>query len=138
MLRFVVMAAGKASRMGQDKLSLPWGNTTLLGHVLWTLQLAIREHSVGATHQEECCEILVIAPQTCSAYRLGEESNFWIQSYAGQPLSETIRCGLKDNSEVEPGVCFIPGDQVGMDEQTLARMIRFLLKKNRISWSLKH
>ncbi|MGE4272392.1 MAG: NTP transferase domain-containing protein [Desulfitobacterium sp.] len=141
MLRFVVMAAGKASRMGQDKLSLPWGDTTILGHVLRTLQLAIQEDPRGFTHQEKSYEILVIAPKACSAYRLDGEGNFfihddfitsncqWIQSELGQPLSQTIRSGLKDYSLVEPGVCFIPGDQVGMDEQILARMIGFFREK---------
>ncbi|MGI1658483.1 MAG: nucleotidyltransferase family protein [Desulfitobacterium sp.] len=135
------MAAGKASRMGQDKLSLPWGDTTILGHVLRTLKLAIREHSRGANHQEVHCEILVIAPKACSAYRLGEEGNFlihddfiasncqWIQSELGQPLSQTIRSGLKDYSLDGPGICFIPGDQVGMDEQTLARMIQIFIEE---------
>ncbi len=34
----VILAAGRSSRMGRPKLLLPWGNTTILGHLItqWT------------------------------------------------------------------------------------------------------
>src|SRR5689334_5757311 len=37
-LAVVILAAGRSSRMGQPKLLLPWGNTTILGHLVgqWT------------------------------------------------------------------------------------------------------
>lgn len=35
------MAAGLATRMGQDKLVLPWKDTTVLGYVLQTILEAI-------------------------------------------------------------------------------------------------
>ncbi|KLU63925.1 MobA-like NTP transferase domain protein [Desulfosporosinus acididurans] len=37
MVRLVVMAAGQATRMGRDKLALPYINTTVLGHVINTI-----------------------------------------------------------------------------------------------------
>ena len=33
----VVLAAGKSERMGKPKMGLPWGNTTVIGHVIATL-----------------------------------------------------------------------------------------------------
>jgi CTP:molybdopterin cytidylyltransferase MocA len=30
----LVLAAGKSSRMGQPKMDLPWGNTSILGAVI--------------------------------------------------------------------------------------------------------
>jgi molybdenum cofactor cytidylyltransferase len=33
----VVMAAGCSSRMGQPKMVLPWGDTTVIGRVVWVL-----------------------------------------------------------------------------------------------------
>ena len=35
-LAAVILAAGRSSRMGQPKLLLPWGDTTVLGHLLAT------------------------------------------------------------------------------------------------------
>ena len=46
MVRFVVMAAGQATRMGQDKLVLPWQDTTVLGYVLQTVLEAIELQSM--------------------------------------------------------------------------------------------
>ena len=36
----VILAAGKSVRMGQPKMLMPWGNTTVLGKVIETLQAA--------------------------------------------------------------------------------------------------
>src|SRR5262245_41109247 len=33
-LGVVILAAGRSTRMGQPKLLLPWGNTSILGHLL--------------------------------------------------------------------------------------------------------
>src|SRR5436190_10800367 len=30
----ILLGAGRSSRMGQSKLALPWGKTTILGHLL--------------------------------------------------------------------------------------------------------
>src|SRR5438105_331727 len=37
-LGVIILAAGRSSRMGRPKLLLPWGNTSVLGHLLncWT------------------------------------------------------------------------------------------------------
>jgi molybdenum cofactor cytidylyltransferase len=37
MIAGVVLAAGLSRRMGMSKMSLPWGSTTVLGHVIETL-----------------------------------------------------------------------------------------------------
>ena len=36
----IILAAGKSIRMGQPKMLMPWGNTTVLGKVIETLQPA--------------------------------------------------------------------------------------------------
>jgi len=36
----IILAAGKSIRMGQPKMLLPWGNTTVLGKVIETIQNA--------------------------------------------------------------------------------------------------
>lgn len=34
----IILAAGESRRMGQPKIALPWGNTTVLGHIIRTLE----------------------------------------------------------------------------------------------------
>ena len=36
----IVLAAGKSSRMGEQKLLLPWGKRSVLGQVIWTIRTA--------------------------------------------------------------------------------------------------
>ena len=36
----IILAAGKSTRMGQQKMLMPWGATTVLGKVIQTLQAA--------------------------------------------------------------------------------------------------
>jgi molybdenum cofactor cytidylyltransferase len=40
MISAIVLAAGQSKRMGQPKLTLPWGNTTVIGKVIETITLA--------------------------------------------------------------------------------------------------
>ena len=42
----VILAAGKSSRMGRPKLLLPWGSTTVLGHLIATWQ-ALRARQIA-------------------------------------------------------------------------------------------
>ena len=34
MISALILAAGKSTRMGRPKMALPWGDTTVLGHVI--------------------------------------------------------------------------------------------------------
>lgn len=131
------MAAGKASRMGQDKLTMPWGDTTILGHVLRTLNDAIILLNNKAHFSKPYLfQVLVVARKSQSEYILDEDWSLpvnidcrWIRSYDAQPLADTIHSGLMGWSDEIRGVCFVPGDQVGMDPQTLAQMINMFIEK---------
>ena len=55
----IILAAGESRRMGQPKIAMPWGNTTVLGHIIRTLEeggltLGLREIIVvgGKAHAE--------------------------------------------------------------------------------------
>ena len=46
-LGVVILAAGRSSRMGQPKLLLPWGETSILAHLIWQWrQLGARQIAV--------------------------------------------------------------------------------------------
>jgi molybdenum cofactor cytidylyltransferase len=45
----VVLAAGRSRRMGQPKMILPWGDTTVIGQVVWVLRQAAIQRVVVVT-----------------------------------------------------------------------------------------
>jgi len=132
------MAAGKSTRMGQDKLVLPWKNTTVLGYVLQMLLESItlqEQRSLGVSSLPVVPEIYVVARHPMEAY-LTEDcirvfnsfSGIWIQVPSPKPLAETIRYGLQDlNSEVQ-SIGFLPGDQVGIKAQKLADCLQQVMQ----------
>jgi molybdenum cofactor cytidylyltransferase len=153
MVRFVVMGAGKSSRMGQDKLALPWKGTTILGHVLDTVILSLENLNADF-------EIIVVARKQARAYLTefqaldfkdaketkeareakdpSDKRDYkktlkyklkWIQVTNPQPLADTIRLGLSDLSDQVKGICFIPGDQVGIESKGFAKLIQIYQEK---------
>jgi len=116
--------------MGQDKLVLPWKDTTVLGYVIQTLQEGITLQERRSLNDSSCAvstEIYVVARLPIEAYLTEERiqifnsySGVWIQVPSPKPLAETIRFGLQNlNSEVQ-SIGFLPGDQVGVTVQGLA------------------
>lgn len=138
MVRFVVMGAGKASRMGQDKLAMPWGNTTILGHVLRTLNDSLElltQRGWKPQQNKAKPEVMVVARKPRTDFSMDgsfdnslEYKFHWKQVSHSQPLSETIRSGLSDVSDAVKGICFIPGDQVGLEADVLANFTQFFLE----------
>ena len=129
MVRFVVMAAGQATRMGQDKLVLPWDKSTVLGFVLQTVLEAVELQG------EACAEVYVVARHPIEAYaseetiaRFSACAGTWLQVPSPKPLAETIRLGLQDlNHEIEE-IGFLPGDQVGVTVLGLTACLQQVLK----------
>lgn len=120
MVRFVVMAAGQATRMGQDKLALPWRDSTVLGYVIHMVLEAINK-------QHTLVELRVIARQPLEFYVSGKDrerfialEGVWQQMPNPKPLAETIRLGLGDLNSTVQMIGFLPGDQVGVTAQALA------------------
>ena len=130
------MAAGRATRMGQDKLVLPWKDMTVLGYVLQTALEAItlqEQRLLDVASLSRVTEIYVVARHPIETY-LSEDlirmfnsyGGVWIQVPSPKPLAETIRYSLQDlNSEVQ-WIGFLPGDQVGITAQRLADCLQQL------------
>lgn len=155
MVRFVVMGAGRASRMGQDKLAMPWRDTTILGHVLRTVICAFNELALQDNQKQDQedesrksqsanlrldhslkHEIRVIARKPPAAYGINTQPQTntlaytlnWIEVQQPQPLATTLRTGIADLPETLKGICFIPGDQVGLEAQALAKMTHYFIE----------
>ncbi len=124
MVRFVVMAAGLATRMGKDKLALPWKESTVLAYVLQTVL-------GGIELQQAHAEVFVVARQPIETYlSIKDIASFkalngvWYQVPGPQPLAETIRMGLQDLKTEVQWIGFLPGDQVGVSVPSLSACLQ--------------
>lgn len=124
------MAAGQATRMGRDKLLLPWQGTTVLGYVL---QTALEAAGFLPRHNGKGLrmELYVVAREPFQTYLTADQSRmfhrqngFWLQVPKPQPLSETVRCGLNSLDDEIRCIGFLPGDQVGVTVSGLAECFR--------------
>lgn len=130
MVRFVVMAAGQATRMGQDKLALPWKESTVLAYVLQTV-------IEGIELQQTNAEVFVVARKPIETYiptkgidRFRAFGGIWYQTIDPQPLAETIRMGLQDLNEEVQVIGFLPGDQVGVSVQRLSAILQEVIRND--------
>jgi molybdenum cofactor cytidylyltransferase len=115
-----ILAAGESRRMGQPKLCLPWGQTTILGHILdqW--------HKAGAN------KILVVhgpgeTPVTLELDRLGIPSAQRAATVAPErgmmgSVVTAARLALRDESLTHLVVAL--GDQPHLQVKTLREILR--------------
>src|SRR5512147_3036277 len=86
MITALVLAAGSSKRMGQPKMLLPWGETTILGQVLSVLKSVGVEDVVTVTggFREQ---VEAVAKQFGSRVVFNE-------GYAGNEMLSSIQYGL--------------------------------------------
>jgi molybdenum cofactor cytidylyltransferase len=113
MISAIILAAGESRRMGQPKMLLPWGNTTVLGHVISSYQASGMQDIVvvtGGAH--DSVEKLVIEYGAQSVfnrdYRHGEMLSS-IQHglqflFSERTGVEAALIGLGDQPQVQAGV----------------------------------
>ncbi len=127
----IILAAGLSSRMGQPKLLLPWGRTTVLGQVVSTFAAAgIDEIIVVTGGAREKIEGL--AAKLAKDFPVRTVYN---PEYARGEMLSSIQCGLRDlayiplsspHSEVQKwgdrGGLIGLGDQPQVREETVRRV----------------
>jgi molybdenum cofactor cytidylyltransferase len=81
-------------------------------------------------------EVWVVARKPMKEFLISEPwpqgsrvKGVWINQPVKRPLSETIRLGLADLSEEILGICFVPGDQVGLEPLTLKELTLCFLER---------
>jgi len=103
MISAVILAAGRAERMGEPKLFLPLGGKPLLQ---WVLESALAS---------DLDEVICVARELNSARRLinvTDERLFWLLNYAAdRGQSTSVITGLWAASATTDGVMFLCGDQ---------------------------
>jgi molybdenum cofactor cytidylyltransferase len=114
MISAIILAAGESKRMGQPKMLLPWGETTVLGQVLSVLQSAGVEDIVTVTGGFR---------EQVEAVAKGHGSRVvFNKDYADNEMLSSIQCGLwalKAEAEVAL-ICL--GDQPQVQERSVRRV----------------
>ena len=104
----VILAAGKSVRMGQQKMLMPWGNTTVLGKVIQTLQPIGVEDIIVVTNSK-------LAPQVAS-YELRVTLN------NGGEMLESIQLGLQAQKPPVEAALICLGDQPQVEEKSVRKV----------------
>lgn len=104
----VILAAGKSIRMGEQKMLMPWGNTTVLGKVVQTLQAAEVENIVLVTNSAIAREV--------TSYKLQVEIND-----EGEML-ESVQIGLRAQKPSAEAALICLGDQPQAEEESVRRV----------------
>lgn len=104
----VILAAGKSVRMGQPKMLMPWGETTVLGRVIQTLQSAGVESITLVTNSA----ILAQIPTSGMEVALNDHG----------VMLESIQIGLRMQNPAVEAVLVCLGDQPQISLQSIAQV----------------
>ncbi|MBN8656661.1 MAG: nucleotidyltransferase family protein [Anaerolineae bacterium] len=114
MISAIVLAAGKSTRMGQQKMLMPWGNTTVLGRVIRTLQDAGMEDIVLVTHSD----ILPSVEHLPIRVMLNDD---------GDMLS-SLKAGVRIQKPAAQATLICLGDQPQMEERSVRSVCEAFVK----------
>ena len=120
MISAIILAAGKSARMGEPKMLLPWGNGSVISHVISVFAKAGVEDILVVTGAEhERVEEIIKAHQSKYPVRYVFNSEY---SFGG--MLSSIQQGLRDLAEKGARAAMIGlGDQPQVDERSV-QMIR--------------
>ncbi|GMV34009.1 MAG: hypothetical protein DCC59_01060 [Chloroflexi bacterium] len=105
MISAIVLAAGKSTRMGRQKMLMPWGDTTVLGKVVQTLR------------NSEVKEIILVANPEVSA-RLTDCGLRIALNSTGEMLT-SLQLGLQALNPSAQAALICLGDQPQMEERSV-------------------
>jgi molybdenum cofactor cytidylyltransferase len=109
MISAIVLAAGQSKRMGQQKMLLPWGETTVIGQVVSTLLATGIEdiHVVVGGSQSELLDVL-------QEYKIDTIFN---KDYRNGEMLTSIQVGLRWLGKNTEAVLVVLGDQPQIESQ---------------------
>jgi molybdenum cofactor cytidylyltransferase len=121
MITAIILAAGESKRMGEPKLLLPWGKSTVLQTVIATMQAAgvndILVVTGGARSQVEA--LIGKTVQT-----------IFNEEYAKGEMLSSIQVGLKEKMREARAALICLGDQPQVQERSVRRIRDAFLKSN--------
>ena len=111
MIAAVILAAGQSRRMGQPKMLLPWGNQTVIEHVVATfLSAGIEDILIVTGAEQERVE------KAIDKYPIRKAHN---RNYASGEMLSSLQCGLKALPEEAQVVLIGLGDQPQVQEDSI-------------------
>lgn len=114
MISAILLGAGRSTRMGVDKLSLPWGRRTILEHCFNTLVRAdVRELVV----------VLGIRNQGLKILLQERKVKVVINRYSNKGMSTSIRRGVEALRPGSDGILIALGDQPFVKTRTINVLI---------------
>jgi molybdenum cofactor cytidylyltransferase len=112
----IVLAAGLSSRMGRPKMTLPWGNTTVLGRVLQVLGASSPDEILVVTGgAQEAVEAI------CDAAGVRTVHN---REYASGEMLSSLQLGLLSVLPTTDTAMIVLGDQPGIQHEVVEALIR--------------
>jgi molybdenum cofactor cytidylyltransferase len=112
----VVLAAGRSERMGQPKMVLPWGDTTVIGQVVHTLSLA------------KLCEIVVVTggarQEVEAALKEFPARIAFNPRYAEDQMALSLQVGLASLSPGMDAALIALGDQPQIQLEVVQQVLR--------------
>ena len=125
MITAIILAAGKSTRMGSPKMLLPWGDTTIMEHVIAVVSNAgIKDILVVTGGARERVEAVILECEKRYPVRSVHNKEF----KTGEMLS-SIQCGLQDLLERGVGAAMIGlGDQPQVQENSVRLLMKAFLE----------
>lgn len=111
MITAIILAAGQSKRMGQPKMLLPWGNETVLTHIVSVFQKAgLEDIFVVTGGAREQVESLVS--------NLGVKI-IYNKDYSNGEMLSSIQCGIRALTRQTQGMLIGLGDQPQVQERSV-------------------
>ncbi len=115
MISAILLGAGRAKRMGVDKLSLPWRGKTVLTHCFETLL---------GSHVQECIVVIGVRNEGLRNLFQGQNVKVVINPYSNGGMSTSIQRGLRAAHPSCRGILIALGDQPFLKKRTVNALIR--------------
>jgi len=103
MISVIILAAGESKRMGQPKMLLPWGDKTILTHVISVFHNAGLEDILVVTGGER--EKIEKSVSSCNVRTV------FNKGFAGAEMLSSIQCGIQALTSRTQAVLIGLGDQ---------------------------
>lgn len=122
MIAAIVLAAGGSSRMGQPKMALPWGETTVLGRVIHVMKSAkIEDILIVTGAAREAVEGICRDENVRMAFNL---------QHAANEMLGSLQAGLRDMVSATDAALIALGDQPQIQEDSIRRVVEKHVESN--------
>lgn len=114
MITAIILAAGESKRMGQPKMLLPWGNETVLTHVISIFQRAgVEDILVVTGGARKKVEKILSGQRVRTTYN---------KAYADSEMLSSIQCGIGSLMQQTQAVLIGLGDQPQVQTGSVRRV----------------